>query len=85
MNVLVPAHCSGGTLVVYKYEHRTVCVGRSQITIKNTLQVSEKEPKLTHVIVNESLLTDNNTYINIVKLFLTLNSILHGNNIIAKV
>ncbi len=37
--------------------------------IKNTLQVSEKEPKLTHLIVNESLLTDNNTYINIFKLF----------------
>ncbi len=69
MNVLVPAHCSGGTLVVYKYEHRTVCVRSSQIMIKNTLQVSEKEPKLTHLIVNESFLNDNNTYINIFKLF----------------
>ncbi len=37
--------------------------------IKKTLQVSEKEPKLTQLIVNQGLLTDNNTYINIFKLF----------------
>lgn len=68
MNVLVHVHYSGGTHV-YKYEHRTVCVGHAQIMIKKTLQVSEKEPKLTQLIVNQGLLTDNNTYINIFKLF----------------